>query len=107
MPGGPDVARRRGPGLEEDGDAIRRGYEYKAAIDGTWDENYGAGGVRGGSNVPLTVPAGGGTVTFYYDHASHWVTSDANGPVITLAGDMQSGRVRGGSVPRLHARVAC
>ncbi|GAB3018999.1 hypothetical protein GCM10011376_39330 [Nocardioides flavus (ex Wang et al. 2016)] len=66
------------------------GYEYKAAIDGTWDENYGAGGARGGSNIPLDVPAGGSTVTFYYEHGSHWITSDAEGPIITLAGDMQS-----------------
>lgn len=65
-------------------------HEYKAAIDGTWDENYGAGGVRGGSNVPLDVPAGGSAVTFYYEHGSHWVTSDANGPIVTLAGSMQS-----------------
>jgi len=29
-------------------------------------------------------------VTFYYEHGSHWVTSDANGPILTLAGSMQS-----------------
>ena len=33
------------------------GYEYKAAIDRSWDENYGAGGARGGSNVALTLDA--------------------------------------------------
>jgi pullulanase-type alpha-1,6-glucosidase len=65
-------------------------YEYKAAIDGTWDENYGAGGTPGGANVPLDVAAGGSTVTFYYEHGSHWITSDANDPIITLAGTMQS-----------------
>ena len=65
------------------------GYEYKAAIDGTWDENYGAGGVPGGPNVPLSLDSER-TVTFYYEHGSHWVTSDANGPIITLAGNMQS-----------------
>lgn len=65
-------------------------YDYKAAVNGTWDENYGAGGARGGSNIPLSVPAGGGQVTFYYEHGSHWITSDANGPILTLAGDMQS-----------------
>jgi len=66
------------------------GYAYKAAIDGTWDENYGAGGARGGADIPLTVPAGGTTVTFYYEHGSHWITSDADGPIVTLAGSMQS-----------------
>ena len=28
-------------------------YEYKAALDGTWDENYGLGAVRDGPNIPL------------------------------------------------------
>ncbi len=64
-------------------------YAYKAAIDGTWDENYGAGGVRGGADIPLALDAPR-DVTFYYDHRSHWVTSDAQGPIITLAGSMQS-----------------
>ena len=27
-------------------------YAYKAAINGTWDENYGAGGVPGGGRHP-------------------------------------------------------
>ncbi|UFN43842.1 pullulanase-type alpha-1,6-glucosidase [Nocardioides okcheonensis] len=65
------------------------GYEYKAAIDNAWDENYGAGGVPGGANIPLDVAAPG-PVTFYYDHATHWVTSDAQGPIVTLAGSFQS-----------------
>ena len=29
-------------------------WEYKAALDGTWDENYGLGAVRDGPNIPLT-----------------------------------------------------
>ena len=29
-------------------------------------------------------------VTFYYDHASHWITTDAEGPIATLAGSFQS-----------------
>ncbi|WP_439938407.1 pullulanase-type alpha-1,6-glucosidase [Nocardia sp. N13] len=64
-------------------------YEYKAAINGSWDENYGAGGTRGGSNVPLPLDAPQ-DVTFYYDHASHWITTDAQGPIVTLAGSFQS-----------------
>ncbi|GAA4983014.1 alpha-amylase family glycosyl hydrolase [Kineococcus glutinatus] len=63
-------------------------YAYKAAIDGTWLENYGAGAVRDGGNIPLTTT--GGPVTFYYDHASHLVTSDAQGPIITAPGSFQS-----------------
>ena len=63
-------------------------YEYKAAIDGAWDENYGAGGVSNGGNIAYTAP--GGTVTFYYDHATHWATSDAQSPILTAPGSFQS-----------------
>ncbi|MHB8184928.1 MAG: pullulanase-type alpha-1,6-glucosidase [Dermatophilaceae bacterium] len=63
-------------------------YEYKAAINKSWTENYGAGAVRGGSNIAYKAP--GAEVTFYYDHATHWVTSDAQGPIITAPGSFQS-----------------
>ena len=64
-------------------------YAYKAAINGSWDENYGAGGAPGGADIPLALDAAR-DVTFYYDHASHWVTTDANGPIVTLPGSFQS-----------------
>ena len=41
-------------------------YEFKAAINGSWDENYGAGGGANGSNIVLNHP--GGAVTFRYEH---------------------------------------
>ncbi|NMM33718.1 MAG: pullulanase-type alpha-1,6-glucosidase [Phycicoccus sp.] len=63
-------------------------YEYKAAIDKSWDENYGAGGAKGGSNIAYKAP--GTDVTFYYDHATHWATSSAQGPILTAAGSFQS-----------------
>lgn len=63
-------------------------YEYKVAVDGTWDENYGAGAVPGGANIPYTHD--GGPVSFYYDHRTHWVASDAQGPVVTAPGSFQS-----------------
>ena len=53
-------------------------YEYKVALNGSWDENYGAGGAPGGANIPLTAP--GGQITFTYDHATHGITDDAPGP---------------------------
>ena len=56
----------------------------------SWDVNYGQGGVAGGANIPLTVPAGGAKVTFYYDNATHWVTTNLDGPIVTAAGDFQS-----------------
>ncbi|MFC5043150.1 pullulanase-type alpha-1,6-glucosidase [Ornithinimicrobium kibberense] len=62
-------------------------YEYKAAVNNSWDENYGAGGAPGGANITYTTD--GGNVTFYYDHARHYVTSDAEGPIITAPGSHQ------------------
>jgi hypothetical protein len=63
-------------------------YEFKAAIARSWDENYGVGAVRNGPNIPLT--ATGAAVTFYYDHGTHWITSDAHGAIITAPGSAQS-----------------
>ncbi|MGN8246530.1 pullulanase-type alpha-1,6-glucosidase [Cellulomonas soli] len=66
-------------------------YEYKVAINGTWDVNYGAGGVPGGPNVTYTVS--GDTpqqVTFVYDRRTHAFTSSAQGPLLTLPGSANS-----------------
>ena len=50
-------------------------YEGKVAINRTWDENYGQGGVPNGANIPFTVPEGDGMVTtFSYDSATHVLT---------------------------------
>jgi hypothetical protein len=45
-------------------------YEFKIAIGGSWDENYGANGAKDGQNIPFTV-TDGQSVTFTYDSASH------------------------------------
>ncbi len=63
-------------------------YEYKAAINKSWDENYGAGGVSNGPNIAYTAP--GTPVSFYYDHGTHYATSSAQGPIITAPGSYQS-----------------
>jgi Pullulanase N2 domain len=44
-------------------------FEYKVALNNSWDENYGAGGSPGGANIPLAAP--GGPLSFTYDHATH------------------------------------
>ncbi|MGB5952575.1 MAG: pullulanase-type alpha-1,6-glucosidase [Ornithinimicrobium sp.] len=62
-------------------------YAFKAAINKSWDENYGAGGVLDGGNIPYVAP--GGPVSYYYDHATKWVTNDAIGPILTAPGDYQ------------------
>ena len=64
------------------------GWGYKVAINKSWEENYGAGAVPDGPNIDLTTTAA--PVTFYYDHGTHWVTSDAQGPIITAPGSFQS-----------------
>ncbi|MFD0256937.1 alpha-amylase family glycosyl hydrolase [Kitasatospora indigofera] len=65
-------------------------WAYKAAINKSWTENYGAQGVAGGADITLTVPAGGKAVTFVYDPATHSVTDNAASRVVTAAGDFQS-----------------
>jgi pullulanase len=65
-------------------------YEYKATLDKSFTVNYGKGAVQGGPNIPITVPAGGKSVTFYYDNTTHWVTDDINSLITTAAGDFQS-----------------
>ncbi|MBO1269649.1 alpha-amylase [Arthrobacter sp. PO-11] len=48
-------------------------HEFKAALNGSWDENYGAGGEPNGANVVLD--HSGGAVTFLYDHASNVISA--------------------------------
>ncbi|MGA4721777.1 alpha-amylase family glycosyl hydrolase [Fictibacillus nanhaiensis] len=48
-------------------------YEYKIAINGSWDENYGVDGKQGGDNYKLTIDAEK-EVTFVYDDTTHKVT---------------------------------
>ena len=48
-------------------------FEFKVALNGTWDENYGADGVLNGDNVPLVL--GGPTrLSFSYDDTTHLVS---------------------------------
>jgi glycosidase len=63
-------------------------YAYKVAINGSWDENYGVGAEPGGGNIPYTTD--GTPVTFYYDHATKYVMSTAQGPIISAPGSFQS-----------------
>ncbi len=63
-------------------------YEYKVAINGSWDVNYGANGVLNGPNIAIT--HAGGPITFYFDPRSNVVQSTAEGPIVTLPGSAQS-----------------
>lgn len=80
----------RGNGVYSGTFAVPAGdWQYKIAINGSWNENYGAGGVAGGDNVPFSLAAPT-NVTFVYDDATKWFTSSAQGPLITLPGSYQS-----------------
>ncbi len=63
-------------------------YEYKVAVDGTWDVNYGAGGQASGANIGLKLDAAG-PVTFLYDPATHWVADGVGAPIVIAVGDFQ------------------
>lgn len=63
-------------------------YEYKAALNGSWDDNYGLNAEYYGANIPLEVPEDG-PVTFWYDHKTRWVSDSINSLVATVPGDFQ------------------
>ncbi|HEU4385343.1 MAG TPA: pullulanase-type alpha-1,6-glucosidase [Anaeromyxobacteraceae bacterium] len=64
-------------------------FEYKAALNGSWTENYGLGAAANGPNIPLSL-ASPGSVKFYYDHGTHWVTDDRSSIIATAPGSYQS-----------------
>ncbi|MFZ6029442.1 MAG: pullulanase-type alpha-1,6-glucosidase [Chloroflexota bacterium] len=64
-------------------------YAYKAALNKTWDVNYGLNAVPGGANIPLEVAAEA-PVKFYYDHQTNWVTDNVNSPIYVAVGNFQA-----------------
>ncbi len=64
-------------------------YEYKAALNGNWNENYGLHAIAGGANIPLALAAST-EVKFYYDHKTHWVTDNVNSIIASVPGSFQS-----------------
>ncbi|HUQ09664.1 MAG TPA: pullulanase-type alpha-1,6-glucosidase [Steroidobacteraceae bacterium] len=65
------------------------GYEYKVALNGSWDVNYGLHAQQNGPNIPLNVAAPR-NITFYYDHKTHWVTENLGSIIATVPGSFQS-----------------
>ncbi|WP_239488499.1 alpha-amylase family glycosyl hydrolase [Luteitalea sp. TBR-22] len=61
-------------------------HEFKAALNGSWDESYGG---PGGANIQLPL-ASAASVKFYYDHKSHWVTTNRTSVIAVVAGSHQS-----------------
>lgn len=54
-------------------------YEYKVAMNGGWDENYGANGEANGPNIALSLSEET-EVTFTYDDNTNIVTDSVNNP---------------------------
>jgi hypothetical protein len=48
-------------------------YEFKAALDRSWNVSYGAGGSPNGANIGLKHD--GGALTLRYDHFTHVLTA--------------------------------
>jgi hypothetical protein len=64
-------------------------WEYKAALNNAWDENYGLHAVQNGANIPLSL-ASQMSVKFYYDDKTHWITDNQNSIIAVAAGSFQS-----------------
>ena len=87
--------------------ALKAGsYEGKVTINESWDENYGQGGVPGGSNIGFTVPYDNAKVTFSYNASTHvlrvfYFTPDNNVAWDGLKHDSRDTlyRTPGGAVP--------
>ena len=64
-------------------------YEYKVALNGTWDVNYGLNALPGGANIPLSL-AEDTSVKFIYSNTTHWVTDSVNSLIANVPGSFQS-----------------
>ena len=63
-------------------------WNYKAALNGTWDVNYGLHAAPGGDNIPLNL-AVARSVKFYFDNKTHWITDNVNSLIATVPGSYQ------------------
>ncbi|MCX6029019.1 MAG: alpha-amylase family glycosyl hydrolase [Chloroflexi bacterium] len=70
-------------------------YEFKAAVGGSWAENYGVDGKSGGDNVKFAAPGDGSHVKFYYDRRDNWVANNQSSKIVTLVGSL--GEALGGA----------
>ena len=62
-------------------------YEYKVAVGGTWDENYGLKGAKGGANIPLNVTVDGTIVKFVFIDSEKMILDSVNDPTVVKAPD--------------------
>ena len=64
-------------------------WEYKAPVNGTWNENYGVNAERNGANIPLSL-SDATDVKFYFERGTNWITSNQNSVIASLPGSFQS-----------------
>jgi glycosidase len=64
-------------------------WQYKAALNDSWNENYGLHAVPGGDNIPLNLGAST-SVKFYYDHKTNWITDNVNSIIAVAPGNFQA-----------------
>jgi hypothetical protein len=64
-------------------------WEYKVAIDDSWDENYGIGGALNGANIPLSLTEQT-DVFFSYDPVTHVVSHSTDTVIVVAPGSFQS-----------------
>ena len=50
------------------------GWNYKIAINGSWDESYSGDGTKGGGNTPLVLEHGAAELKITYDDSTHQTT---------------------------------
>jgi pullulanase len=64
-------------------------WEYKAALNNSWDENYGANATLNGANIGLNL-ADAKSVRFYYSHSTHWIADNVTKTIAVAPGNFQS-----------------
>lgn len=64
-------------------------WQFKVALNGSWEESYGRFAASGGENIQLSLDEAT-EVTFIYEHGSHWITSSKNAWWLSVVGDFQT-----------------
>jgi pullulanase-type alpha-1,6-glucosidase len=64
-------------------------WEYKVALNDTWDVHYGLGAEAGGQNIPLALDENA-SVAFFFDARSGWVTDSISSIIVNVPGSFQS-----------------
>jgi pullulanase len=75
-------------------------YDYKAARNGSWQENYGAGYVAGGQNISIVVPKDGQIVRFVVDTKRKLIMDSINQPMEVTAPDKMPRRPDFANAPK-------